>query len=37
MTGGVLVQVGDGWYYPEGTIDDDKTTDGWSRLDLAAL
>lgn len=37
MTGGVLVQVGDGWYYPGGPIDDDKTTDGWSRLDLAAL
>ena len=37
FVGGVLVQVGDGWYYPGGTIDDDKTTDGWSRLDLATL
>lgn len=37
MTGGVLVQVGDSWYYPAGLIDDDKTTDGWSRLDLATL
>ena len=37
MTGGVLVQVGDSWYYPAGLIDDDKTTDDWSRLDLATL
>ncbi|MBQ7471606.1 MAG: DEAD/DEAH box helicase family protein [Prevotella sp.] len=37
MTGGVLVQLGENWYYPAGFIDDDKNTDGWSRLDLATL
>jgi len=37
MTGGVLVPVGENWYYPAGTIDTDKNTDGWSRLDLASI
>lgn len=37
MTGGVLVQVGDSWYYPAGLIDDDNTTDGWTILDMKNL
>ena len=35
--GGVLVQQGENWYFPEGRIEDDKSTDGWSRLNLAEL
>lgn len=37
MTGGVLVQKGENWYYPEGLIEDDKSIDGWSRLELNDL
>jgi len=37
MTGGVLVQVGENWYYPAGLIDDDNTTDGWTILDMKNL
>lgn len=32
--GGVLVQQGENWYYPGGLIEDDKSIDGWSRLEL---
>ena len=35
--GGVLVQKGENWYYPGGLIEDDKSIDGWSRLDLNNL
>lgn len=37
MTGGILVQKGENWYYPGGLIEDDKNIDGWSRLNLAKL
>lgn len=37
FTGGVLIQQGDNWYYPEGLIENTDNTDGWSRLDLATL
>lgn len=37
MTGGILVQKGENWYYPGGLIEDDKNIDGWSRLNLAEL
>lgn len=37
FVGGVLVQKGENWYFPEGRIEDDKSTDGWSRLNLAEL
>ena len=37
MTGGVLVQKGENWYYPGGIIETDETTDGWTMLDLKNL
>ena len=37
MTGGVLMQKGENWYYPGGLIKDDKNTDGWTILDLKNL
>lgn len=37
MVGGVLIQQGENWYYPGGTIKTDKNTDGWSRLDLSQI
>lgn len=32
--GGVLVQQGENWYYPEGLIEDNKSIDGWTILNL---
>lgn len=37
MTGGILVQKGENWYYPGGIIETDDTTDGWSQLALNRL
>lgn len=37
MTGGVLVQKGENWYYPGGIIETDETTDGWTMLELKNL
>ena len=37
FVGGVLVRQGENWYYPGGLIEDDKSIDGWSRLNLAEL
>ncbi len=37
FVGGVLVQQGENWYYPGGLIEDDRSIDGWSRLNLAEL
>ena len=37
MTGGVLVQKGENWYYPGGIIESDDSTDGWSRLEIDRL
>lgn len=37
MTGGVLVKKGENWYYPGGIIEDDRTTDGWTMLELKNL
>ena len=37
MTGGVLVQKGENWYYPGGIIESDDCTDGWSRLEIDRL
>lgn len=37
MTGGILVQKGENWYYPGGIIESDDSTDGWSRLEIDRL
>lgn len=37
MTGGVLVQKGENWYYPGGLIENDDDTDGWNRLEIDHL
>ena len=37
MVGGVLIQEGENWYYPDGAVDNIKNTTGWKRLDLATL
>ncbi len=37
MIGGVLIQQGGNWYYPGGIIENDDSTEGWSRLTLAEL
>lgn len=37
MTGGVLVQKGENWYYPGGIIECDDSTDGWTMLDFNKL
>lgn len=37
MTGGVLVQKGENWYYPGGIIESDDSTDGWTMLDFNKL
>ena len=35
--GGVLIQEGDNWYFPNGTVNNINSTDGWDRLDLSNL
>lgn len=37
VIGGVLIQDGDNWYYPDGIIDGTANTDGWSVLELKNL
>lgn len=37
MYGGVLIQEGDNWYFPDGLVDNIDSTDGWRRLDLNNL
>ena len=37
MYGGVLIQEGDNWYFPDGLVDNIDITDGWRRLDLNNL
>ena len=32
--GGVLIQEGDNWYFPDGLVDNIDSTSGWTRLDL---
>ena len=37
MYGGVLIQEGENWYFPDGPVDNIDSTDGWRRLDLNNL
>ena len=37
MAGGVLIQEGESWYFPDGPVDNIDSTDGWTRLELTAL
>jgi type III restriction enzyme len=34
MYGGVLIQEGDNWYFPDGPVDNIDSTAGWTRLNL---
>jgi type III restriction enzyme len=34
MYGGVLIQEGDNWYFPDGPVDNIDSTEGWTRLNL---
>jgi type III restriction enzyme len=34
MYGGVLIQEGDNWYFPDGLVDNIDSTEGWKRLEL---
>ena len=37
MYGGVLIQEGDNWYFPDGPVDNIDSTEGWTRLNLNNL
>lgn len=37
VAGGVIVPMGDNWYFPAGIVDDINDTAGWQRLDLNNL
>ena len=37
MHGGVLIQEGDNWYFPDGPVDNIDSTDGWTRLEFNNL
>lgn len=37
MYGGVLIQEGDNWYFPDGLVENIDSTDGWTRLDIRNL
>ncbi len=37
MYGGVLIQEGDNWYFPDGPVENIDSTDGWKRLNLSNL
>ena len=37
MYGGVLIQEGDNWYFPDGLVDNIDSTEGWKRLELNNL
>ena len=37
MYGGVLIQEGDNWYFPDGLVDNIDSTEGWTRLNLNKL
>ena len=37
MYGGVLIQEGDNWYFPDGPVDNIDSTEGWKRLELNNL
>jgi len=37
MYGGVLIQEGDNWYFPNGPVDNIDSTEGWIRLNLNNL
>jgi hypothetical protein len=37
MYGGVLIQEGDNWYFPDGPVDNIDSTEGWKRLKLNNL
>jgi type III restriction enzyme len=37
MYGGVLIQEGDNWYFPDGPVDNIDSTAGWTRLELSKL
>jgi len=37
MFGGVLIQEGDNWYFPDGAVDNIDNTDGWTRLEFDKL
>lgn len=34
MFGGVLIQESDNWYFPDGTVENIDSTDGWTRLEF---
>ena len=34
MYGGVLIQESDNWYFPDGTVENIDSTDGWTRLEF---
>ena len=34
MFGGVLIQENDNWYFPDGTVENIDSTDGWTRLEF---
>jgi len=34
MYGGVLIQENDNWYFPDGTVENIDSTDGWTRLEF---
>ena len=37
MYGGVLIQESDNWYFPDGTVENIDSTDGWTRLEFNKL
>lgn len=37
MYGGVLIQEGENWYFPDGLVDNIDSTEGWTRLELSKL
>ena len=37
MYGGVLIQEGENWYFPDGPVDNIDSTDGWTRLELSKM
>ena len=37
MYGGVLIQEGENWYFPDGPVDNIDGTDGWTRLEMRNL
>lgn len=37
FVGGVLIQQGESWYYPGGLIENDDSTEGWTRLEMEQI